>query len=266
MRIRTEGTHLAMRAVVMLALLMHIGPGSAIVNAQSLPELAAAPSSVFPATEMVGSFPAGDSLVLRSSWTPWNVPTLILQPVLGTATGMLGLGIGFISAMNVRGCSFGGCNRGRTTGTDILEFGSIFGFGVLGLATGISIGGDIAGADGDFGLTLAGSAAGIGLGTVIFAALPPEADPARGIAAFLVMIASPLIVYNLTAEAEPLPPPPDSDPNAPGGRPEYLRPHHGESHSALLQDARREHYPMGAGEDRQEITFSIPLSVLVGEH
>lgn len=97
----------------------------------------------------------------------------------------------------------------------------------------------------------------------LIAALPPEADPARGIAAYLIMIASPIIIYNLTAEAEPLPPPPD--PNAPGGKPEYLRPYRGESHSALTPEGHRSLRPTGAGEDWQEFTLNIPLSAVLGE-
>lgn len=262
MRILTKGTHLAMHAVAMFALLMYIGQGSAIASAQSLPEFVSTPSSVFLAQETAGTFPAGDSLVLRSSWTRWNAPTLILQPVLGTAVGFAGLVVGFGAALSVRECGFGGCNVRRTTTTDILEFASIYGFTMLGVATGISLGGDIAGADGNFGLILAGTAVGLGLGTGILA-LPNDLDPARGIAAYLVLIASPIVAYNLTAEAEPLPPPPD--PNAPEGRPDYLRPHRGASHSALPYDTRRNLSPTGAGQDWQELTFNIPLPALRGE-
>lgn len=263
MRTLANGIHLAMRVTTALILLILVGTGNAILHAQSQPIYLASGSSVFFGQEATGAHPAGDSLLIRSSWKPWNVPTLILQPVLGTAVGFAGLVVGFGTAMSVRGCSFGGCNTPRTMTTDILEYASIYGFTMLGVATGISLGGDIAGADGNFGLTLAGSAVGLGLGTVVLAALPSETNPVRGIAAYLVLIASPIIVYNLTAEAELLPPPPDS--NAPEGKPEYLRPHRGESHSALPYETPRDLSPTGAGQDWQELTFNIPLSAVLGE-
>ena len=252
------------KRLIVVCLFVAILVFPALTSAQSVPAEDGMPHPiVFMEQRTAAPLTADDSLVPRSSWTPWNAPTLILQPMLGTALGTVGFGVGIMLSLSVRGCSFGGCSSPRTTGTDILEFASLYGFGILGLATGISLAGDIARADGDFGMTLLGSAGGIAIGAGIIAGLPRQADPARGIAAYLVMISAPIVAYNLTAEAEPLPPPPD--PNAPDGRPDYLRPDRGGAQSGLQPQWQRNLLPTGAGGDWQELTFNFPIPAALGQ-
>ncbi len=255
----TRGIPTAAATAIVLALFMSLLPPAA--HAQSLPEADQPQSLVFLEQEQTWQPQGGDSLILRSNWKPWNPVTLILQPVFGTLSGFFGFTAGFVSMMAITDCNFGGCNSPQSTTKDVLAIASWVGLTSLGLATGVSHGGDICGADGNFGLTCLGAAGGVGLGVGLIAALPQEADPARGIAAYLLMIASPIVVYNLTAEAEALPPSsPPPDPNAPNGMPDYLRPHRGEPHSELAPEWHRSLRPTGAGDDWQQLTVNIPLN------
>jgi uncharacterized membrane protein YfcA len=262
-RIETKrGRSTTVVVALVLAVFMNLLPATA--RAQSLPEGDQQQSLAFLNREHAWQPQGGDSLVLRSNWEPWNPVTLILQPVFGTVSGFFGFTAGFVSMMAITDCNFGGCNSPQSTTRDALAIASWVGLTSLGLATGVSHGGDISGADGNFGLTCLGAAGGVGLGVGLIAALPQEADPARGIAAYLIMIASPIVVYNLTAEAESLPPPPD--PNAPSGMPDYLRPDRGGSHSELAPEWYRSLRPTGAGEDWQQLTVNIPLAAVLGEN